>query len=612
MPRQQLLDETPSKADIRQLSNSHWIDTAALSGAIHLGVAAILCALLVVLAPAAWPEPVAWLLAIVLPSLALIVVHQWSFRRGGGRARQHRRLLHGLGLLPGTGWAVAFAALAMQPQPVLLYGAGAAFALVAVATAVLVVRWQEVLLALAPGLVVVVIIALARQQPETTALALAMVVPGAIACVLAMRQRHLILNAALTGEELRLARDRNMQLENQHHQLSRTRDYLLAAISHDLRQPAQAISLLSHGIHDAAPTAHVREAARDLSQVSDKVNDLVARLLDVARLDFSRKAVQPAWISLDEVFIQLRATLERRAEQAGVRIELVEPALLVRADNSILDSVFLNLVTNAIEHAGATLVSVEVTRPRRADETLRIHIIDNGRGLDAARMKLINRPDTSTTRTLLPTHSVHGLGLHLASRLARLGGHRLAVKATEGVGSCFTLFIDQWKHQRVAAAPVAPTSAIQAGVAATVIPIHRARPAWRQPRRQVLIIEDDALVRVALLSMLNSAGFDVTACDSGGDAIDAIHSDGCNPDIIISDWFLANGLTAENAMPGVQAALPSVVPVIVLTGMQSCDLSDQELSKRMGGAAVRFLRKPVRVELLIRRMRELLDEAASL
>jgi DNA-binding response OmpR family regulator len=120
----------------------------------------------------------------------------------------------------------------------------------------------------------------------------------------------------------------------------------------------------------------------------------------------------------------------------------------------------------------------------------------------------------------------------------------------------------------------------------------------------VLVVEDNFGVANALAGVIRRAGFDATACHSGADALD--HCRSARPVAAVVDIHLPDfsGLVLANKLRG---RLGDEVPIIIVSG----DTSMDTLKSLAHAGATYFFSKPVNPNVLVARLKELIDDNAE-
>ena len=209
----------------------------------------------------------------------------------------------------------------------------------------------------------------------------------------------------------------------------RTRTALLAAVSHDLRSPlasakASVGSLLSSDVHfDAADTAALLHTA---DESIDRLITLVEDLLQMSRLQAGALAVAMEEVDVRTVVDDALAFLR---VPTGV-VDIDADAATVWADETLLQRVLANLLTNALRHSPpGCYPRVEA---RRNDGAVDLVVSDAGPGVAAADHDRMFRPFQRLGDT--DTDTGVGLGLAIARGLSNAMGVSLTPAETQGGG----------------------------------------------------------------------------------------------------------------------------------------------------------------------------------
>ena len=224
----------------------------------------------------------------------------------------------------------------------------------------------------------------------------------------------------------------------------RTRDEVLAIVSHDLRNGLNAISgsvELAQG--DFLPPEK-RDHQLELAKRAVKgMNRLISDLLDVARLEEGKLSVEPRPEPVQELFAHLDATHRFDADRRGIDLRLRGPEepVTVLADVGRVAQVLSNLVGNALKFTPEG-GRVTVTAERRADR-VRFTVADTGPGIPGEHLPHIfdrfYKADAARTTSVPDTGS--GLGLSIVRAIVeRHDGTVSAANAPEG-GAMFEIVL---------------------------------------------------------------------------------------------------------------------------------------------------------------------------
>lgn len=227
----------------------------------------------------------------------------------------------------------------------------------------------------------------------------------------------------------------------------RSRDEVLAIVSHDLRSPLTAIAVSAANLRSQVPTAFHRRHLDIITRSVDRTNRLICDILDVTRIDSGQKlSIEPGFLEVEPLVSSLVESFRPQAEKHIQEIEcVVDPALSpLYADHDRLLQVLSNLLGNAIKFTPeGGRVSVRV---REEADGIEFSVSDTGPGIAAADIEHIFDPYWQVERTArLGT----GLGLTIAKGIVDGHGGRLSVESTPGEGSTFRFILPKSSCKRV-------------------------------------------------------------------------------------------------------------------------------------------------------------------
>ena len=213
----------------------------------------------------------------------------------------------------------------------------------------------------------------------------------------------------------------------------RQRDFLLS-VSHELRTPLTGIRGYAEALADGvvAPGDVASTGAIVLAE-SERLERLVADLLDLARLGAADVRLAPAEVDLTALGTEAARVWAARCERAGVvfSAELPSGPLVVRTDPLRVRQILDNLAENALRVTPAGRPLVLAVRPEAWGATLEVR--DGGPGLTPDDVLVAFEPAALHERYRGLRQVGTGVGLALVGRLAtRLGGRALAGTAPEG------------------------------------------------------------------------------------------------------------------------------------------------------------------------------------
>jgi two-component system sensor histidine kinase SenX3 len=227
--------------------------------------------------------------------------------------------------------------------------------------------------------------------------------------------------------------------------IEQTRRDFVANISHELKTPIGAMSLLAEAVEDAADDpAAVRKFASRMSVESARLNDLVGQVIELSRLQADDPLSSPEEVDIDEMIAEAVDRCQVDAEQHGVTLTVAGATGCRVLGNSRQLSVAVgNLVENAVVYSdpGARVVVAARTQARSDDDYVEITVSDSGIGIPQAELERIferfYRVDYARSRANGGT----GLGLSIVKHVAAAHGGEVKVWSQAGQGSTFTIRI---------------------------------------------------------------------------------------------------------------------------------------------------------------------------
>ncbi|WP_024537898.1 hybrid sensor histidine kinase/response regulator [Comamonas badia] len=310
---------------------------------------------------------------------------------------------------------------------------------------------------------------------------------------------------------------------------SRQKTRFLASASHDLRQPLHAISLLGAALQHQLHGQPAGINADRLMQAVGTLGHSLDSMLDISRLDAGVVATERRPIALQDLFQSLNQSFVDAASEKELALRVRATGLWVDSDPQLLLRLLSNLIDNAIKYTARGGVLV-LARQRRGQACIEVH--DTGIGIAPEQQKLIyqefyqvNNPGRDRALGL-------GIGLSIVARLSQLLGHRLQLDSSPGRGSRFRL------HLPLAQAPVGIDLALAAAVT-------HYTPSLPPPARPILILDDEADVRIAMCELLLSHGVQARAASTEAEAaamLQAAQARGQPFGQLICDLRLAHGV----------------------------------------------------------------------
>jgi branched-chain amino acid transport system permease protein len=325
----------------------------------------------------------------------------------------------------------------------------------------------------------------------------------------------------------------------------------LAAASHDLRQPMQALSMYASvlearvGDADALRVVHgVQLSVQTLERLFDSVLDISKIESGVVKPEVLAFPLMPLIDRVIEAEIPIAAlkNLELRA---------VRTSAGVRSDPALLERMLKNLVTNAIRytHRGGIVVGCR----RRGGGQLRLEVVDSGAGIPLQEQERIfdeyYQLEGASAQGL-------GLGLPIVRSLGRLLGHRVTVRSAVGRGSVFAIELERALVAPALAAAGPPAAPSLLGVT-------------------VVLVDDDVEIRDSTRLLLESWGCRYIGGATLAEVEGELRERRLRPDALIVDYRLADAVTGVQVIERLRAGYGRNLPALVITGTPDAALTRQ-------------------------------------
>lgn len=226
--------------------------------------------------------------------------------------------------------------------------------------------------------------------------------------------------------------------------LSRLKTDFVSLVSHELRTPLTSIRMFIEtlSLGRVKDPAQEKEILGLLTRETERLSQLIERVLDWARLESGRQRLDIHKVSVAEVVDAALAAFRVQRMDAAVepRRTLAPDLPLVEVDKSAMAGALLNLLQNAFKYGGAEHF-IEIEAVPEGHHHVAISVRDHGMGIPPRdRKKIFNRfyrVDNLLTRSTEGS----GLGLSITKRIVEGHGGRISVRSEMGKGSTFTLHL---------------------------------------------------------------------------------------------------------------------------------------------------------------------------
>lgn len=364
------------------------------------------------------------------------------------------------------------------------------------------------------------------------------------------------------NQQLREARDAAEAANN-------SKDKYLAAASHDLLQPLNAARLLVSTLRERKLPGAEQVLVERTHQALEGAEDLLADLLEIARLDQSAIRPELDVQPLDELLGPLASEFDEVARAAGLRLRSRIPALAVRTDHRLVSRILRNFLSNACRYTerGSVLLAA-----RRRGDHVRLEVWDTGRGIPADQLQAIFLEFNQLDAGRAADRRGVGLGLAIVDRISGILGCRVQVRSVPGRGSLFAIEVPLVRD-------LPPPGPVESGP----------RPVTGDPLpgRRLLVIDNEVAILASMAALLGQWGCEVLVATGFDEALKVL--DGKAPEVILADYHLDHGQTGCDAVRRLREHFHGELAAVMITADRSDDC--RRALQRLG---MPLLNKPVK------------------
>jgi signal transduction histidine kinase/CheY-like chemotaxis protein len=398
-------------------------------------------------------------------------------------------------------------------------------------------------------------------------------------------------NTALKAE---MARRQSAEAQLMEAQKMEAISRLSGGVAHDFNNLLTVILGCTQMSQETLPSDHpAHETLDETREAAQRAADLTRQLLAFAR----RQIVEPKVLCVDDRVRSTQKMLSRLLrENIQLHTELSAGSWSVLVDPGQLDQVILNFVVNArdaMPYGGPlTIRTSEVTVVSEKSSALfslapgdhvLLEVEDKGTGMDAETRRRIFEPFFTTKGETKGT----GLGLATCYGIVLQAGGAIFFDTELERGTTFQIYLPRCHSSRDAAN--APSS--------------QAAPSSQG--ETVLVVEDEASVRLVTVRVLEQAGYNVLDAVSLEQALEIARSTAGPIDLLVTDLVLPDGSGGEVA-DRVSRLRPEI-RVLYVSGYTD----DPALRRGISESEIEFLSKPFTPARLVERVREVLERSSQ-
>jgi len=370
-------------------------------------------------------------------------------------------------------------------------------------------------------------------------------------------------------------------------------------MSHEIRTPLNGIIGMLNLLESSSLGTEQQEFILLALNASKRLTRLLSDILDLSVIESGKLAVHSAPFSIMEVCLSINDIFDQDAAQKGItfccHIDEDIPYTLI-GDEIRLRQLLFNLVGNALKFTPKGNVEIHVNRVSPAGAApyrILFTVVDTGIGIPEHRLADIFEPFTQVEGSYVRRYQGAGLGLAIVRRLTRLMGGEVCIESEEGVGTSVYLVL-----------PFDVAEPARAVSPAQALP----EPARDRGKDRLLVVEDEAVNRIALKWQLEKAGYSVATAEDGRQALEYVLKNDVDAIIMDIQMPVMDGVAAAKIIRGDAAFKEkSKIPIIALTAYAMPGDRENILAAGLDG----YLAKPVGKEQLTAMLTQLLARDGS-
>jgi PAS domain S-box-containing protein len=385
---------------------------------------------------------------------------------------------------------------------------------------------------------------------------------------------------AIEGIARDISERRQLEEQLRHSQKMDAIGRLTAGVAHDFNNLLTVINGYSDLSMREIPVSNpVRQKIDEVRKAGDQAAALTRQLLA-----FGRKQVGQSKVVDVNAAVKANLSILRRVIGEDIELVTILDAALrpIKANEGQVEQILLNLAVNsrdAMSRGGKlTIRTANIVANGAGADQVMLSVGDTGCGMDAATQLLIFEPFFTTKESGRGT----GLGLSIVSGIVKQNSGTIELDSKLGEGTTFKIYL--------------PSAEATPAIAAT-----RAVDKVQTGSETILVVEDDAAVRDFVCTILQEAGYRVTAARHGNHALEIWQQHQHRFGLVITDLVMPH-MSGHTLVEKLRLISPGV------RFLCTSGYADDAVARHGDlDPDIPFLRKPFSADALLRTVREALD-----
>ena len=306
---------------------------------------------------------------------------------------------------------------------------------------------------------------------------------------------------------------------------TKLKSQFLASMSHELRTPMNSVLGLTELILEEASSLNskTKERLEIVHRSGKRLMSLINDILDLSKIEAGKMDLKQDDVLLEDIIFDVEASIRPLVVKKHLELKIVRKTstnVFITTDRGKVTQVLINLLGNAVKFTERGFVELHVDAS--SDNQLRFDVVDSGIGITVEDQKVIFEEFRQLDGTTTRKYSGTGLGLSICKKIAEMLDGLLKVESQLNKGSVFSFII-----------PFKISTEIKQETRSINVETLR-----KNRKNPILVIDDDADIRLTIGQYLESRGYNVVYADNGANGVNLAKE--LQPFAITLDLLLPN------------------------------------------------------------------------
>ncbi len=303
---------------------------------------------------------------------------------------------------------------------------------------------------------------------------------------------------------------------------NRLKSEFLANMSHEIRTPMNAILGFSDILYECVQDSKLKSYTQKIKISSNNLLRLIEDILDISKIEAGYIEIQKKPTDIQDILNEIEKIFVPKAKEKSIDFKIITDNNLqshIIADDFRIKQILINLTENAVKFTdkGSVLIESKAALKNNKKIDLTFTVKDTGIGIAKNNSELIFENFRQAEGRMTAKYGGTGLGLAISKRLAELMNGTITVKSELGIGSEFTLTLNDIS--------VAEKEKINIG--------NKQKANYFPKNINVLLAEDNQINRQLISVLLENQNINITEAVNGKEVLELLKNK--KPDLILMD-----------------------------------------------------------------------------